>query len=603
MINLNFFIFVHNIDKMSTDPSLIANHWSLFNSDEIDTSTVEYEWTEYKEINTSSVVGLTKYEIETRDKDAFILPHEGYLEVRYKITKADGVTAIPAHERVALQNNALSLFKNCELMIEDQRIEYCDEPAMGHTIKNLSEFSKQHGESIASNQHFYFDNNEYKDFADCNLRFFNTTKANLELYFIKGTGATAGNAFVPTIATSTTTWEANDTIVATIGDFATGLAVTFTTSAVASFGTKTTRTLSLTTADGFLTLAGGADTDVVEAYITSTGEPVILRVNGVYKRIPLTAAAPILPATGGAAGDLLTGSVQPFIGNVYHGDGVQKRSELVKGSKIASCWIPLKNIFLFYRGFDKVSRGLRHRIVLNKQSDSQTILRFGDSEATATAGRAVSITYISMWIPRLKPDLNTLKMLENKLSSNDSFDVNFTDLTVYKTSTSQTAGSNSAIQLSTTTKKPIRVWVGLQKNARHNDNQFINKRQFDFMGMQTIQCRLNGKIYPMYEYKFNSAADKNEGFNRAYNAFLNAGHKMKHFDDGSLIDFEKYKSIYPIYYFDLTDQPEDLYTTQKLAELEIRWSNSDNDYYMYVVYESERLIKMKGVSGNLSLIL
>jgi hypothetical protein len=592
---------------MSTDASLIANHWSLFSRDEIDTSTVEYEWTEYKELNTSSVVGLTKYEIETRDKDAFILPHEGYLEVRYKIVKADGVTAIPAHERVALQNNALSLFKNCELMIEDQRIEYCDEPAMGHTVKNLSEFSKQHGESIASNQHFYFDNYDKQDFSDCNLRFYNNTapRVGVELFFIQN----ASNQWVPTVASSITTWQGNDVVVARIGNtsvisgaLANSLEVTFTTSAPATFGTKAEETLSLSTAAGLLTLSAGVTGHYVEAFIKNTGEPINFRTNGVHTRLFITTTT-FVPAPGGAAGNLLTGNVIPIVGNDYYDNGTQKRSELVKGSKIASCWIPLKNMFLFYRGFDKVSRGLRHRIVLNKQSDSQSILRFGDSEVTATAGRAVSITYISMWIPRLKPDLNTLKMLENKLSSNDSFDVNFTDLTVYKSSTVLNRGSNAAIQLSTTTKKPIRVWVGLQKTARVNDSQSINKRQFDFMGMQAIQCRLNGKIYPMYEYKFNSADDKNEGFNRAYNAFLNAGHKMKHFDDGSLIDFEKFKSIYPIYYFDLTDQPEDLYTTQKLAELEIRWSNGEDGYYMYVVYESERLVRMKGVSGNLSLIL
>lgn len=575
---------------MSTDASLIANHWSLFSRDEIDTSTVEYEWTEYKELNTSSVVGLTKYEIETRDKDAFILPHEGYLEARYKIVKDDG-TAIPEADRIALQNNALSLFKNCELMIEDQRIEYCDEPGMGHSIKNLSEFSKQYGESIASNQHFYFDDKPNPDFSNCNVRFYNTTQANKEVFFIQN-GATQ---WVPSV---TADGVATNGIVAKVN----GKDVVFYSAAPATFGTKVLRTLVLG-AGGILSIsAGSADGDILEAFIKETGDRIIFKTNGLTSEyLPLVVTTSIIAAAGGAQFNTLTGSAG---GSDNYNTGIQKRADLVSGSKIASCWIPLKNMFLFYRGFDKVSRGLRHRIVLNKQSDNQMLLKFGNfGQAGQNANRKVEITYISMWIPRLKPDLNTLKMLENKLSSNDSFDVNFTDLTVYKSSTVLTAGSNAAIQLSTTTKKPIRVWVGLQKEARNNDNQYLNKRQFDFMGMQTIQCRLNGKIYPMYEYKFNSAADKNEGFNRAYNAFLNAGHKMKHFDDGSLIDFEKYKSTYPIYYFDLTDQPEDLYTTQKLAELEIRWSNSDSGYYMYVVYESERLIKMKGVSGNLSLIL
>ena len=124
----------------------------------MDLSTAEKEMTEYREINVTNTATLTKYELETRDKDAFLLPHEGYLEVRFNVATAvnNGVpTYLAAQEDTTLQNNALTLFKNIEYLIEDQRIEYCDDPAIGHTIKNLSDFSKQYGESIASNQFFY----------------------------------------------------------------------------------------------------------------------------------------------------------------------------------------------------------------------------------------------------------------------------------------------------------------------------------------------------------------------------------------------------------------------------------------------------------------
>jgi len=43
--------------------------------------------------------------------------------------------------------------------------------------------------------------------------------------------------------------------------------------------------------------------------------------------------------------------------------------------------------------------------------------------------------------------------------------------------------------------------------------------------------------------------------------------------DGSLIDIKSYKELYPIFYFDLTAQEEDLYGKNKYAELEVRWSN------------------------------
>ena len=188
-------------------------------------------------------------------------------------------------------------------------------------------------------------------------------------------------------------------------------------------------------------------------------------------------------------------------------------------------WIPLKNMFLFCRSYDKVSRGLRHKLVLNRQDDSQMLYRFGGAD------RAVAITYISCWIPRLKPNLDTLKMLEGKLASNDLYTVNFTDLTVWRLNTLQTGhASNSAIQLATTTKKPIRMWVVFQRAERVNPTQVWNKRVFDNVNTTNIQCRLNGRQYPLYEYKIGPNFIE---YNRVYQAFLSSGHKHMDGHDSS----------------------------------------------------------------------
>ena len=200
-------------------------------------------------------------------------------------------------------------------------------------------------------------------------------------------------------------------------------------------------------------------------------------------------------------------------------------------------------------------------------------------------------------------------MVESKLISNElMYTVNFTDLTYWRTPTAIANGqSNSAYQLATTTKKPIRVWVAFQTANRVNDSQTVNRRVFDHVNTSTIQVRLNGKIFPLYEYKFVHDIANNNYFtcyNRAYTAFLNAGYKMADHSDGSLITHEMYKSLYPIFYFDLTAQEEDLYKANKYAELEIRFSNSAPfglNYYMHVVYESERVIKFRGIGGSMAL--
>lgn len=86
---------------------------------------------------------------------------------------------------------------------------------------------------------------------------------------------------------------------------------------------------------------------------------------------------------------------------------------------------------------------------------------------------------------------------------------------------------------------------------------------------------------------------------------MNSGYKNHHADDSSLLDLQLFKELYCIYYFDLTSQPESLYKQAKQAELEVRWSGTQSSagYIMWVIYESERLIKFKGVSGSLALIV
>lgn len=74
--------------------------------------------------------------------------------------------------------------------------------------------------------------------------------------------------------------------------------------------------------------------------------------------------------------------------------------------------------------------------------------------------------------------------------------------------------------------------------------------------------------------------------------------------DGSLITYELFASLYPIFFFDLTAQEEDLYKANKYAELEVRFSNqagNGTQYHMHVVYESERVIKFRAVSGSMAL--
>ena len=65
-----------------------------------------------------------------------------------------------------------------------------------------------------------------------------------------------------------------------------------------------------------------------------------------------------------------------------------------------------------------------------------------------------------------------------------------------------------------------------------------------------------------------------------------------------------FSQLYPIFYFDLTNQPEDLYKAHKQAELEVRYVPGQTvTHYMYMLVESERQIILRGISGSLAVAL
>lgn len=232
---------------------------------------------EYREVNVTSAKTLTKYEIETKDKDQFLLLHEGYIEARYYIWSDAAGTALTAQEDTCLQNNAISLFKNAELMCEDNRIEYCDSPAISHTIKNLTDFSKPHGDTVASNQHFFLDlcDGALSTNSASYVRFYNNSnilrRRGVEIVFVQN----AAFKLVPNVAASDDIWRDGDPIVARLGHF-NGQNVNFTRKATATNdSTAVISSASLTTAAGILTITGAVDTDVFQFMIGGNYKSIV----------------------------------------------------------------------------------------------------------------------------------------------------------------------------------------------------------------------------------------------------------------------------------------------------------------------------------------
>lgn len=613
-----------------TTESITADYWNIFSPEIVDNSTSSYDMTEYREVNVTNTSGLPRLEIETKDKDAFLRMHDSYLQIQYQIQQnTNPPTNLTAAEDTCLQNNALSLFKDSYLYCEDQLIESCTQPYLAHTIKNLSEFSKPHMESISQNQHLFIETGDEPASSNraTQVRFYNNTspRIGVELIFIQN----AQFKLIPTVATSATTWIQNDSIVARIGHF-NGPIVNFMFLAAAANPNSAAApcSASLTTGAGLLSFSTIATPPVLLA----NNNVVQFTVNNNFNAITLynsiagaadVAAGALVSTAGGTPvvgtnsnGAILYGQSYASFINSFN-DGFDKRCKLAGTGLPVSVWIPLKNIFGFMKAFDKITRGVRWRLVFNKESDQQSILR----DPNVVADRTVTIQYISCWVPRLKPSMQVLEVIEKELASEKTFDVHFTDLNIYRNPQAYiTNANNTSFQLATTVKRPVGVYVVFQKAERISDSQIVNRRNFDLLGTTSLQLRYNGMTYPLYQYLLNynsvtpigasSLPLPNAGINRLYNAFLESGYKMHGYDHSSPVTLDSFVKLYPIFYIDLHDQPDDLFKSQKSAELTILFNNAAmtngataNGYYVYCIVESERSLKMKAISGNLALLL
>ena len=101
---------------MATASDVAAPHWQIFEPPMIDKSTAEFEWVEYqqRDANQMNKPDGGQYTIETRDLDAYLLPHKALLEVRGRLVVA-ATDADYAAQEITLTNGGWSLFRSASM--------------------------------------------------------------------------------------------------------------------------------------------------------------------------------------------------------------------------------------------------------------------------------------------------------------------------------------------------------------------------------------------------------------------------------------------------------------------------------------------------------
>lgn len=346
--------------------------------------------------------------------------------------------------------------------------------------------------------------------------------------------------------------------------------------------------------------AGATWTDVTDAQFqvhTDTGVN-FLTFNGVGADTDLVRVKP----------HVVTGNSLPTASETIN-YGQRKRQQLLNNSTRVTVQIPLKNVLGLTKAMTHVTKGIKYELRLSRNLDNRIIYAANPSIS--------KIWRVSWFIPRVSPNVSVLKLLENKLRQPGlNFYLPYIDTQIFRTNLITAAASNQIYQIRVKRKNPIKIFVafalddpanvnGLGPIARVSGDQSNGKRVFDNIQLTMLRCVLNSTTqFPEREYQtsFINNAFTGYKYSREYNELMRAALKDHDIDQGSIITYDNFRSIFPIFAIDL-EEKEDYIIKPDSALIEIYWSNSTIlNYYMYVLVESESKVHFTSNNGSMKFV-
>ena len=290
--------------------------------------------------------------------------------------------------------------------------------------------------------------------------------------------------------------------------------------------------------------------------------------------------------------------------NVYNlNTGYLKRKEVYNNpngvTNRTGFWIkwPLSPLF-GYLDHDKISVNLPLKLQLRRKENDHEIF-FGVDGQNAK----LEIRKLDLWIPNIQPSLDIEAALTKRLNTNRDIRVNFLKRNTFTTTI---INQQHSWQIANVTNTPRFLFVAFKPTGLNSAFDVNNSL---FTGYQTagegiaaavkitdLQVKLNQSRYPL-----DPMIQDPEHFNifESYNAYSEIC-KVFGVADPQLNPIE-YRTLYPIYCFDLSAQDENLVKNGIQIQLEIRKSSAESlTAYCLILEDTSHIIKV--VNGQMTRI-
>ena len=91
---------------------------------------------------------------------------------------------------------------------------------------------------------------------------------------------------------------------------------------------------------------------------------------------------------------------------------------------------------------------------------------------------------------------------------------------------------------------------------------------FDHINMNRIEVRVNGYKYPQEDLKYYFSKN-NEDYSDANQRFSHLVYKHRNVDSGTIVNYNYFKIIYPLFSFDVSEHGPNIYAFGSTANTKI----------------------------------
>ena len=264
--------------------------------------------------------------------------------------------------------------------------------------------------------------------------------------------------------------------------------------------------------------------------------------------------------------------------------------------------IPLKHIFGFCEDYDKVVYGLKHNLTLTRNNDDDAIFRAeNDAAGNPVPVGKIVLKKISWFMPHVTPADKDKMELYKIIEKKEQIPVGYR-MTQCDSATIPNATDFSwRLSVKSSPEVPRFIIVGFQ--TEKSGDQVKNPALFDHVRVNNIYVMLNSVRYPTADYNISFIG---QDFSRAYGdaaEFRSKFYNMDELISNPNITPADYKTMYPLFLFDVSKQSERLKYSTTDIQIKMHFNAPvPGGTQAYAVIISDRLINFQSDGNKFSVV-